>query len=88
MLFRSLRFSQEWRGSDPILATLAKILVRFSLNGGILGGENKFETSYSIVKSPLIGYHLSYDNQSKDILNVFDLVLMINFFKMDMRKFC
>ena len=35
---------------------------------------NKFETSYSIVKSHLIGHHLSYDNQSKYILNVFDLV--------------
>ena len=34
---------------------------------------NKFETSYSIVKCLLIGYHLSYDNQSKNILNVFDL---------------
>ena len=49
---------------------------------------NKFETSYSIMKSHLIGHHLSYDNQSKDILNVFDLVLMRNCFEMDMRKFC
>ena len=49
---------------------------------------NKFETGYSIVKSHLIGHHLSYDNQSKDILNVFDLVLMRNCFEMDMRKFC
>ena len=49
---------------------------------------NKFETSYSIMKSHLIGHHLSYDNQSKDILNVFDLVLMRNCFEKDMRKFC
>ena len=54
---------------------------------------NTFETSYSIVKSYLIGHHLPYDNQSKDILNVFDLVLMRSClmrtcFEMDMRKFC
>ena len=48
---------------------------------------NKFETSYSIVKYHLIRHHLSYNNQSKDILNVFDLVLMRNCFEMDMRKF-
>ena len=48
---------------------------------------NKFETSHSFVKSHLIGHHLSYD-KSKDILNVFDLVLMKNCFELDIRKFC
>ena len=43
---------------------------------------------YLIVKSQLIEYHLLYFYQSKDILNVFDLVLMRNCFKIDMRKFC
>ena len=37
---------------------------------------NKFETSYSIVKSHQIGHHLSYNNQSKYILNIFDLVVL------------
>ena len=39
------------------------------------------------MKSHLIGHHLLFDNQSKDILNVFDLVLMINCFEMDIRSF-
>ena len=38
------------------------------------------------MKSHLIGHHLLFDNQSKDILNVFDLVLMRNCFEMYMRK--
>ena len=38
------------------------------------------------MKSHLIGHHLLFDNQSKDILNAFDLVLMRNCFEMDMRK--
>ena len=49
---------------------------------------NKFETSLSFVKSYLIEHHLLFDNKSKDILNAFDLVLMINCFEIDMRKFC
>ena len=39
------------------------------------------------MKSLLIGHHLLFDNQSKDILNAFDLVLMRNCFEKDMRKF-
>ena len=49
---------------------------------------NKFETSHSFVKSHLIEHRLLFDNQSKDILNVFDLVLIINCFEMNIRKFC
>ena len=49
---------------------------------------NKFETSYTIVKSHLIRHHLSYNNQSKDILNVFYSVLMRNCFEINMKKFC
>ena len=48
---------------------------------------NKFETSHSFVKPHLTGHNSLFDNQSKDILNVFDLVLMKNSFEMDMRKF-
>ena len=48
---------------------------------------NKFETSYSIMKSHLIGHHLLFDNHSKYILNAFDLVLIMNCFEMNMRKF-
>ena len=41
----------------------------------------------TFVKSHLIEHHLSYNNQSKDILNVFDLVLMRNCYALDIRKF-
>ena len=50
--------------------------------------KNKFESSHSFMKSHLIGHHLLFDNQSKNILNVFDLVLMRNCFELDIRKFC
>ena len=38
------------------------------------------------MKSHLIGHDLLFDNQSKDILNAFDLVLMRSCFEMGMRK--
>ena len=42
--------------------------------------RNKFEASHPFIKSRLIGYHLLFDDQSKNILDVFDLDLMWNGF--------
>ena len=50
--------------------------------------KNKFEVSHSFVKSHLTRCHLLFNNQSKNILNVFYLNLIWNFFEMDMRMFC